>query len=112
MNHKPTLRSARARNVQQFPVVQQYPTLEQLETRTLLSVTGLIALPDVQAIPDASTSSFQGYSPQQIRQAYSFSSVSGNGAGQTIAIVDAYNDKTIASDLAAFDSHFGLAPVV
>ena len=33
-----------------------------------------------------------------------------NGAGQTIAIVDAYNDPNIVSDLAAFDAAFGIAP--
>ena len=33
----------------------------------------------------------------------------GNGAGQTIAIVDAYNDPNINSDLAAFDKQFGLS---
>ena len=36
--------------------------------------------------------------------------ITGNGAGQTIAIVDAYNDPTIAGDLATFDNTFGLAP--
>ena len=55
-----------------------------------------------------------GYSPQQIDSAYgiggiSFSGVTGNGAGQTIAIVDAYNDPNIQSDLAAFDSHYGIS---
>ena len=35
-------------------------------------------------------------------------SITGNGAGQTIAIVDAYNDPNIASDLATFDAKFGL----
>ena len=58
--------------------------------------------------------------PLQILEAYgfystsgtnniSFNGVAGNGAGQTIAIVDAYNDPNIAGDLAAFDAQFGLA---
>ncbi len=55
-----------------------------------------------------------GYSPQQIDSAYgisgiSFSGVMGNGAGQTIAIVDAYNDPNINSDLVAFDSRYGIS---
>src|SRR6185437_3541067 len=33
----------------------------------------------------------------------------GGGSGQTIAIVDAYDDPNIASDLTAFDQKFGLA---
>ena len=45
--------------------------------------------------------------PTQIINAYSLTSTSG-GAGTTIAIVDAYDDPTIASDLIAFCSNFGL----
>jgi subtilase family serine protease len=55
-----------------------------------------------------------GYTPQQIASAYgisniSFSGVTGNGAGQTIAIVEAYHDPNIQSDLATFDSQFGIS---
>ncbi len=55
-----------------------------------------------------------GYSPSQIRSAYglnqiSFGSVSGTGAGQTIAIIDAYFDPNISSDLATFDAQYGLS---
>ncbi|HEY7156046.1 MAG TPA: S53 family peptidase [Gemmataceae bacterium] len=55
-----------------------------------------------------------GYTPGQIVQAYRFDQihlaggVPGNGAGQTIAIVDAYDDPTITHDLAIFDVMFGL----
>jgi len=38
-----------------------------------------------------------------------FGNAAGNGAGQTIAIIDAYLDPNISSDLARFDSQFGLA---
>jgi subtilase family serine protease len=37
-----------------------------------------------------------------------FGSVTGNGAGQTIAIIDAYYDPNIASDLKQFDAQYGL----
>jgi subtilase family serine protease len=53
-----------------------------------------------------------GYTPAQIRHAYGFDQVPLNGAGQTIAIVDAYDDPTITADLHAFDQHFGLADPV
>jgi subtilase family serine protease len=46
-------------------------------------------------------------SPSQIIGAYNLYSPTG-GNGTTIAIVDAYDDPTIASDLATFSSHFGL----
>jgi len=54
-----------------------------------------------------------GYTPAQIQTAYGIDSIRldgviGNGAGQTIAIVDYYNDPTIAHDLHAFDQYFGL----
>ena len=45
-----------------------------------------------------------GYYPAQIINAYRLA-LSTNGNGTTIAIVDAYDDPTIASDLAAFSSY-------
>ena len=60
------------------------------------------------------TSTYQGgYQPSQVSAAYGFTGLACSGtstccAGQTLAIVDAYDDPTIASDLAAFDSQFGL----
>jgi subtilase family serine protease len=57
-----------------------------------------------------------GYTPAQIQSAYGMTGV-GNGAGQTIAIVDAYDDPAFVdssaagysnSDLAKFDQNFGL----
>ncbi len=51
--------------------------------------------------------------PAQMQQAYGvnqilFGSVAGTGAGQTIAIVDAYNDPDIVSDASSFNTQFGL----
>lgn len=48
------------------------------------------------------------YTPGQIRHAYGFDQLGLDGSGQTIAIVDAYDDPTIASDLHVFDQAFGL----
>lgn len=48
------------------------------------------------------------YGPSYIRSAYDFPS-SLDGSGQTIVIVDAYGSPTIGSDLARFDSAFGIA---
>jgi hypothetical protein len=53
--------------------------------------------------------------PSQIRTAYGLNpaitigGVSGDGAGQTIAIVDAYQNTHITTDLATFDSNFGIS---
>jgi subtilase family serine protease len=47
------------------------------------------------------------YSPEFIKKAYEFPSTL-DGSGQTIVIVDAYGSPTITSDLATFDSMFGI----
>src|SRR5206468_3552697 len=49
-----------------------------------------------------------GYTPVQLRHAYGFDTLGATGAGQIIGIVDAYDDPTIAADLATFNSTFGL----
>ncbi|HSU66829.1 MAG TPA: S53 family peptidase [Tepidisphaeraceae bacterium] len=93
--------------------------IEALETRQLLSASAssITLHSDAEFMrPSAtSTTSVDGYSPAQIRAAYRFDDVSlGNGAtadgsGQTIAIVDAFNDPKIPADLGVFDSQFGLS---
>ncbi|MHB9130205.1 MAG: S53 family peptidase [Armatimonadota bacterium] len=48
------------------------------------------------------------YTPAQIRHAYGFDQLSNTGAGQTIAIVDAYGSPTIQKDLNTFCQKYGL----
>ncbi len=51
------------------------------------------------------------YSASQLLQTYGIDQVQddgGNGAGQTIAIIDAYNDPDAAADIATFDAAMGL----
>ena len=50
----------------------------------------------------------QSMTPSMIRHAYGFDQLTLNGAGQTIAIVDAFDDPKIESDLAVFDKKFNL----
>jgi subtilase family serine protease len=91
--------------------------LERLEPREMLSAAGLAA---IQAHPTvlrtAGGPAVAGLRPAQVAHAYGFDqlgSVAGsqaaNGTGQTIAIVDAFDDAAIAGDLKTFDSTFGLA---
>ncbi len=47
------------------------------------------------------------YTPAEIRAAYGFNSLSLDGTGQTIAIVDAYDDPDIFQALDSFDTQFG-----
>jgi subtilase family serine protease len=56
--------------------------------------------------PLASTPS--GYGPSSLISAYALPS-STNGSGQTVAIVDAYDDPNAAADLASYRSYYGLS---
>jgi subtilase family serine protease len=48
------------------------------------------------------------FAPAQVRHAYGFDQVTNQGVGQTIGIVDAYDDANVASDLGVFSAQFGL----
>jgi predicted outer membrane repeat protein len=87
--------------------------LEQLEQRDLLSTSPgsvlrpMIVLPNTQPADGPGPA---GYDPCQVRTAYGinnmsfpYSGTTPDGSGQTIAIVDAYNDPNIVSDLDTFD---------
>ena len=49
-----------------------------------------------------------GYTPADLASAYNYEDSSG-GSGQTVAIVDAYNDPEIEGDLGKFDTNYGLS---
>lgn len=50
-----------------------------------------------------------GYHPADLQSAYNLASASASaGGGQTVAIVDAYNDPNAASDVGVYRSTFGL----
>ena len=102
------------------------PYLDDLEARLVLTVSELApavsALPSVLRAQPLSTVASTGFTPEQIRTAFGidrigFGTITGDGAGQTIAIVDAYDDPGLqnstspnfkSSDLALFDRQFGL----
>jgi subtilase family serine protease len=91
--------------------------MDELEPRALLSTTPWAAHPTfvVRSFAGGGPPS-SAFTPAQIANAYGFSSISfgsvaGNGAGQTIAIVDAYDDPNIQTDLNTFDSQFKLPAV-
>src|ERR1051325_306993 len=81
--------------------------LEMLEPRQLLSAS-VQKINHFNITFPQTLSSLAAYVPAQVRSAYGFTgltfgSVPADGRGQTIAIVDAYDDPNIASDLAVFD---------
>jgi hypothetical protein len=87
---------------------------ESLESRLAMSgIPGLVQS-DLKFLPLATSGVPSGYSPAQVQAAYGFNNVNfggakGDGTGETIAIVDAFNDPNILNDLATFDQQFGLA---
>ena len=66
-----------------------------------------LVVTDAQGKPLASTGP-SGLSPSTIDSVYGFPA--DGGSGKTIAIVDAYDDPTAASDLTTFSTQFGLSP--
>src|SRR5881392_2747690 len=65
------------------------------------------------AAPLATPTWSSGYSPQNLAAAYKWASPTGSAwssNGQTIAIVDAYDNPNAASDLATYRTQFGLPP--
>ena len=104
---------------------------EPLESRAMLSAApaGWTAQPDfllaseINSPANSSSPNNEGLSANQMRGAYglgtysnagvlsgaiTFQGVQGTGAGETIAIVDAYNDPNILADAATFSTAFSL----
>ncbi len=98
--------------------------LESLEDRLLLSASfatpsfvieghGAFASGSSRGtLPNVTPANVAPINPAQMQQAYGVNQISlggtaGTGAGQTIAIVDAYNDPDIVSDASSFNSQFG-----
>jgi subtilase family serine protease len=90
--------------------------LEQLEDRLVPSGSGAVPTGQAGVLSSPLVGGPTGpYTPAQIRQAYGFNQVSfnngsiqGDGSGQTIAIIVAFKDATITSDLHTFDTTYGL----
>jgi hypothetical protein len=59
-------------------------------------------------IKPATTAAATPYAPAQIRHAYGLDQLNVTGVGQKIAIVDAYGNQNIKSDLTNFSNTFGL----
>jgi len=70
-------------------------------------VAGPQAEPNSRAAPDTGSSP-SGSTPAQIQAAYGLSTSPDAGAGQTIAIVDSFDDPNLAAELAVFDDAFNL----
>ncbi len=103
-----------SRRFRSTTVRRSRPAVDHLESRALLTTTA--AHPTFVLEPFGGPGPGGGLSPTQLQTAYGFSNISfngtaGTGKGETIAIVDAYNDPNIQSDLNAFDTQFGLPAI-
>ena len=94
------------------PVCPQQPPAGQATClairRVRVSETTPGAKPFVPGAGAATTGPAGGLTPSDLATAYNVSSTA-TGTGQTVAIVDAYNDPNINSDLQTFDTNYGLA---
>lgn len=112
------------RMLKRLPPRPRRLALERLEDRVLPSASGVAHVDYIVYLPPGGqpyqSAGPVGYTPQQIQKAYGIDQlygIIGNGAGQTIAIVDAYDEPAfvdstdpnfVNSDLHKFDMQFGL----
>ncbi|PCE29093.1 S53 family peptidase [Burkholderia ubonensis] len=68
------------------------------------------ARPPFHTKPRASTATVAGLTPALARHAYGFDAIANQGDGMVVAIVDAYDDPRIESDLGVFSNAFSLPP--
>jgi hypothetical protein len=74
-----------------------------------LAIENTAIHPSAQTVRADTIPSGLGYGPSQLQAAYNLTSASADdGAGTTVAVVDAYNDPTVATDLATYRSDAGL----
>jgi subtilase family serine protease len=59
-----------------------------------------------------SQSTVSGFHPQDVKQFYGFSTSSSAGSGKTIAVIAAYDNPNVESDLGVFSTEFGLPSYV
>jgi subtilase family serine protease len=74
-----------------------------------LVIKNTAAHPTAQTVRPNAIPAGNGYGPSQLQSAYDLTAASGaDGSATTVAVVDAYNDPTAASDLATYRSAAGL----
>jgi subtilase family serine protease len=74
-----------------------------------LVIKNTTAHPTAQTVRPGAIPSGEGYGPSTFQAAYGLTAASAaDGSGTTVAVVDAYNDPTAASDLAEYRSAAGL----
>jgi subtilase family serine protease len=83
-----------------LPAMAQSPDLNHIYAHTPIVVSTNPQTPNNPS----------GILPTEYKAAYGFNQIRSQGAGQTIALVDAFDDPNIASDLAFYQAQFHLTP--
>lgn len=68
------------------------------------------ARPPFHTKPQLNSSQVSGFTPAKVRRAYGFDTLANQGEGMIVAIVDAYDNPKIESDLGVFSKTFSLPP--
>jgi subtilase family serine protease len=93
-----------------LPPHKVLPGACSLDLRAGFSHCNLNLLGDLKGRPLAAATP-SGYGPPDLQSAYSLASAAASaGGGQTVAIVDAFDDTKAASDLNTYRSTYGLPP--
>jgi hypothetical protein len=90
-------------------VVPQSVTPDRHPTPRPSSTPGPTPTPVQTPTPTPAPGNPPGFGPADLQSAYALPS-STSGAGQTVAIVDAYDDVTAEHDLGVYRAQFGLSP--
>ncbi|MFI9105176.1 peptidase S8 [Streptomyces fildesensis] len=88
------------------------PKAGEMACKALRVTSGTVHTTNVRGTtitPDAAAATPTGYGPSDLQKAYGLTSAAAaNGAGRTIAIVDAYDDPNAEADLGVYRAHYGL----
>lgn len=83
-----------------LPAMAQAPDIHHMRAHPRIQIASAPANPNTPT----------GILPFQYKAAYGFNRIPNQGQGMTIALVDAYDDPNIASDLAFYASYFHITP--
>jgi subtilase family serine protease len=85
------------------PVLRPFCTTGPIRCMSALRV-------DLPIVPNA-TAAHDGLGPPDLLKAYNLASAAATrGKGQTVALIDAYDDPTIESDLNTYRAYYGIPP--
>ena len=83
-----------------LPVMAQAPDIQHMRAHPSIHIVNAPATPNTPT----------GILPYQYKAAYGFNQIPNQGAGMTIALVDAYKDPNVVSDLAFYANYFRIGP--